>query len=317
MKPYTAFAFVIAPHLALAFEPDLPAGTRQLADEVQSPTHYELPVGVFQNGKTPTERVPGQVRTQSWKIERTKVSIQELGEKLSGQLTSDGYNIVFHCQAEDCGGFDFRFDTLVLPPPDMFVDLTDFHFISARRDTPKGAEAVGLILSHTSNSAMIQSVSVTPVGAVANTTPGANQPNPVTLKPVDASQTKAQENLTAQLLEYGHVVLEGLKFETGSSQLTDQSYVSLETLAQWLGDDGNRRIALVGHTDSEGALEPNVQLSKARAASVERHLINTYGVAAAQIEAHGIGYLAPITSNASSDGRDRNRRVEAILLSAP
>jgi OOP family OmpA-OmpF porin len=39
-------------------------------------------------------------------------------------------------------------------------------------------------------------------------------------------------------------------------------------------------------------------------------------VTPAQVEAHGIGYLAPIAPNTSPEGRERNRRVEVVLLSA-
>ena len=40
-------------------------------------------------------------------------------------------------------------------------------------------------------------------------------------------------------------------------------------------------------------------------------------VPSAQLEAHGIGFLAPIASNNDEAGRDANRRVEAVLLSTP
>ncbi len=72
---------------------------------------------------------------------------------------------------------------------------------------------------------------------------------------------------------------------------------------------------LVGHTDAEGALEGNISLSKKRAAAVKARLIDVFGVPEAQIDAQGVGYLVPVASNLTDDGRMMNRRVEAILNS--
>ncbi|MBC7180553.1 MAG: OmpA family protein, partial [Roseovarius sp.] len=90
----------------------------------------------------------------------------------------------------------------------------------------------------------------------------------------------------------------------------------LVALAAFLRAAPATRVALVGHTDSTGGLEPNSALSRARAEAVLTRLIEQHGVAPAQVEAHGIGYLAPIAPNTSPEGRERNRRVEVVLLSA-
>lgn len=323
MKPLAVLALVMMPQLAVAFEPALPAGARQLADQVHVGRYYDLPIGVTRNGDTPTERVRGSVRLQSWKIEGRQIGLGELEQLLGTQLTAQGYELMFRCQTEDCGGFDFRFDTLVLPPPEMFVDLSNFRFLAAARDTAEGREAVGLMLSHTSSAATIQTVSVSPKPAATPATTGASPQPPAAA--IASGQDRLDQDrpgqdldaLTRGLTDFGHVVLGDLTFETGSSTLAGQDYASLQSLARWLGAQEHRRIALVGHTDSEGALEPNVQLSRARAAAVEHYLTETLGVAPGQIEAHGLGYLAPIASNATHAGRDKNRRVEAVLISAP
>ncbi len=74
---------------------------------------------------------------------------------------------------------------------------------------------------------------------------------------------------------------------------------------------------LVGHTDNSGDLDKNIELSKKRAESVQTRLSDTYGVPIAQIQARGVGYHAPLGSNADPAGRDANRRVEVVLLAAP
>jgi OOP family OmpA-OmpF porin len=55
-----------------------------------------------------------------------------------------------------------------------------------------------------------------------------------------------------------------------------------------------------------------MQLSKARADAVVADLITSYGIDPARLKGFGVGLLAPIASNASEDGRAKNRRVELI-----
>ena len=85
-------------------------------------------------------------------------------------------------------------------------------------------------------------------------------------------------------------------------------------LAAFLLADPARQVALVGHTDAVGALDGNIALSKRRAASVLERLATAYDVPRTQMTAEGMGYLAPLTTNRTSEGRDQNRRVEAVLL---
>lgn len=321
MKHLAALLLAITPIAGLAFEPDLPTGARQLVDEEKSRTYYELPLGPFRDGNLPTERARGLLRQQSWRLDGQAEAVTEIGEVLAAQLVQDGYELVFHCLTEDCGGFDFRFATHVMPPPDMFVDLSHFRFISARRDTQQGPEVVGIMLSHTTSAAMVQAISVTPMAPVQLSLTDAQTREDNENAELDAASVGGSgedvtgstaanasppaDELVSFLADNGHVVLTGLNFQTGSSNLSDGTYASLETLAVWLLEDPSRRVALVGHTDSEGALEKNLELSKARAASVMDHLVQSQNVPPDQLEAHGIGYLAPIASNAQTAGREK------------
>jgi OOP family OmpA-OmpF porin len=119
-----------------------------------------------------------------------------------------------------------------------------------------------------------------------------------------------------RLAEGASAVLEDLVFGSGSSELADGSYASLAELADWLAQDPQRRVVLVGHTDASGGLAANDALSQARAESVRNRLITRHGVAAAQVTAEGVGSLAPRDTNATDEGRARNRRVEVMPATA-
>ena len=72
------------------------------------------------------------------------------------------------------------------------------------------------------------------------------------------------------------------------------------------------RLDLEGHTDSIGSDEYNMVLSDKRASSVHDYLI-AQGVPAGSVSARGLGKADPVASNATAEGRQRNRRVEMVV----
>ena len=90
-------------------------------------------------------------------------------------------------------------------------------------------------------------------------------------------------------------------------------FASLAELADWLARTPDVAVAIVGHTDADGSLEGNIAISRRRAQAVVDRLVADYGVPAGQLTAAGMGYLAPVASNLTPDGRAANRRVEAVI----
>ncbi|TMK41085.1 MAG: DUF4892 domain-containing protein [Alphaproteobacteria bacterium] len=110
----------------------------------------------------------------------------------------------------------------------------------------------------------------------------------------------------------GQVILSGILFDFNKAQLKPDSRAALDQIAAFLKSDPTRKVYLVGHTDNVGGFDFNMQLSQARADAVVADLMTTYGINPARLKGYGAGLLAPIASNASEDGRARNRRVELI-----
>ncbi len=69
---------------------------------------------------------------------------------------------------------------------------------------------------------------------------------------------------------------------------------------------------MVGHTDNQGALEMNMDLSRRRADAGVKVLTTKYSVAAARLHALGDGPSSPVASNDTEEGRAKNRRVELV-----
>ncbi|SFL64265.1 OmpA family protein [Shimia aestuarii] len=322
MKRGLAISLAVWPGLAAGFEPVLPEGAQLLGDVRSAQGFYAVPTGPFTNDEVPSDRLPGAVMRRSWRIPSGFAGTGAMAADLTAQLLSAGYDIVFSCDAELCGGFDFRFNTEVLPPPEMFVDLSDYQFTSGFRDGDSGPEGVGVLVSRTAQAGMVQVIEVSPAPFETQearvgdepSTPRIGTTGPArqdtTLRPdvVDA------DSIPLWLERTGHIVLSDLEFETGSSRLGAGPFRSLDSLAAYLNADTTRRVALVGHTDSEGSLAQNSELSRKRAVAVQARLVEAYGVGAGQLEAQGVGFLSPIASNLTEEGRNANRRVEAVLL---
>jgi outer membrane protein OmpA-like peptidoglycan-associated protein len=105
------------------------------------------------------------------------------------------------------------------------------------------------------------------------------------------------------------LVLEGVTFKLGSADLTDESAAVLDEVAESLKAWPEVSIEIGGYTDSSGPAELNRDLSQQRADSVRNYLVSQ-GVAPSRITAVGYGEDNPIASNATSEGRAMNRRVE-------
>jgi len=86
----------------------------------------------------------------------------------------------------------------------------------------------------------------------------------------------------------------------------------LAEIAKLLANNPTLNLHVVGHTDSTGAFDHNMTLSKARADAVMNALVSAHGVAASRLQASGVGPLAPVASNDTEDGRAKNRRVELV-----
>lgn len=116
-------------------------------------------------------------------------------------------------------------------------------------------------------------------------------------------------------IEDGQMVIIGkIQFETGSSKITKKSDALLDQIAQALDAQPQvRKLRIEGHTDNVGDDALNQRLSEERAASVKAALVSR-GVDDDRLETRGVGEARPIAPNASPGGRQKNRRVEFIIV---
>jgi len=103
-------------------------------------------------------------------------------------------------------------------------------------------------------------------------------------------------------------------FEAQQSRIQQRSFSVLDWVAKVMSEHPEIPRVIVGaHTDDRGLGDENRRLSLRRAEEVRRYLIGK-GVAAERLDARGYGPDKPIDSNATSIGRENNRRVDFAII---
>ena len=98
-------------------------------------------------------------------------------------------------------------------------------------------------------------------------------------------------------------------FKTGTAELTDESFETLDKLYEMMNSNPDLRVEIAGHTDSDGAADFNQTISAKRAKACVDYLI-TEGINATRIESVGYGEVKPLAPNTTPENKAKNRRVE-------
>ncbi len=110
------------------------------------------------------------------------------------------------------------------------------------------------------------------------------------------------------------VALRNVFFDTNSVELKEESCYELDKLVRIMTDRPNLVIEISGHTDNVGSAEYNRRLSADRARAAFDYLVSK-GVPVRQLTHRGCGFDSPVESNDTEQGRARNRRIEAKVIS--
>ncbi len=108
-------------------------------------------------------------------------------------------------------------------------------------------------------------------------------------------------------------VLSDVRFERNSTDLDERARAALDELVVGLLQNPETVIGVHAHTDNRGRASLNLDLSKLRVMSVVEYLVNQ-GIPARQLRPYAYGESRPLVSNATSAGREKNRRIELVHL---
>jgi outer membrane protein OmpA-like peptidoglycan-associated protein len=108
-------------------------------------------------------------------------------------------------------------------------------------------------------------------------------------------------------------IMEGIQFDTDKDTIKAESKPNIDNAVAVMKKYPTIRVRVVGHTDNQGGYKHNIDLSRRRAESVEKYMVDA-GIDTDRIETSGVGPDQPIDTNDNAVGRAKNRRIEFQIL---
>jgi outer membrane protein OmpA-like peptidoglycan-associated protein len=110
---------------------------------------------------------------------------------------------------------------------------------------------------------------------------------------------------------------ENILFDEGKSEIRSGADQNLQQITGSISKRFNGgEVRVYGYTDATGDAASNKQLAQQRAEAVRNWLVKNGKVEESRISLHSIGEAQPVASNATSEGRQQNRRVEIVARTA-
>ncbi len=252
----------------------------------------KMQAAAFKDGKpADARRLEGRVTRIAYRT-GPGPSILEVSRNFEDQLTKAGFETLLACDTDQCGGIPFTEQIDALPAPQMWLDGFNFRYFAGHKKDGNADIYASVVTSKNNEDTYTQLV-VAVVGSMEN-------------KMIDAAA------MAKGLGDKGHIALYGIYFDTDRATIKPESAPTLAEMAKLLNGQPQLAVFIVGHTDSQGSYEHNMTLSRQRAEAVASALVASYRIAKARLRTAGVGYLAPVGSNATDEGRALNRRVELV-----
>ncbi|MGO9084624.1 MAG: DUF4892 domain-containing protein [Terriglobales bacterium] len=252
---------------------------------------YDLPLSKYAGGKyDKTQHLEGKITAIYYTIPEGRSAL-EIYRNYDSALKNAGFQTLFTC-ARTCGDVP---PANLMPVNDAWGNYAaDTRYLAAKLPRPSGDAYVALWVYDSS-------FDVKTFLAVVE-----SKPMESGLVTVNAAA------LAGDITRTGHAAVYGIYFDTGKADVKPESDAALKEIAQMLQQSPALKVHIVGHTDNVGTLASNMDLSRRRADAVVQVLTAKYHIAAARLDAQGVGPLAPVASNESEDGKAKNRRVELV-----
>lgn len=140
------------------------------------------------------------------------------------------------------------------------------------------------------------------------------QPVPVVIPPPAPAPAPAPPPPPAPVpIKEKVTIILDVEFDTAKAIVKEKYYDDIKKVADFMKEFPDTTAVIEGHTDSVGNDVSNKALSEKRAQSVRQYLIDKFGIDGSRLTAEGYGEEKPVASNDTAEGRQKNRRVEAVL----
>jgi len=141
------------------------------------------------------------------------------------------------------------------------------------------------------------------------------QPAPVTVVPLLVPEAPLEPvpvaEPTREMMKY--CISLNIEYDINKAEIRPQYYDEVARVGDFMKKYPTTTAVIEGYADEVGSDEYNIQLSQRRAEGVVKHLEDTFGIAPSRLSAKGYGKTRPVADNASDAGRQKNRRIDAII----
>lgn len=124
---------------------------------------------------------------------------------------------------------------------------------------------------------------------------------------------KGGVKLYDRMLQDGKIIATGIRFDVGKTTIKPESMGIINNIAEMMKEHPELKFSIEGHTDSDGDLAVNQQLSEGRAEAVKNKLVSM-GISPDRFATKGYGESNPIAGNNTAEGKANNRRVEFVKI---
>ncbi|MDD2308916.1 MAG: OmpA family protein [Desulfuromonadaceae bacterium] len=104
-----------------------------------------------------------------------------------------------------------------------------------------------------------------------------------------------------------------VEFATDSAEIKPRYYHEVNKVGDYMQKYPTTTAVIEGHTDNVGGHEHNMKLSRQRAESVVNYLVEKFGIEVSRLSAKGYGSTRRIAYNNTPEGRQKNRRINAVI----
>lgn len=108
-----------------------------------------------------------------------------------------------------------------------------------------------------------------------------------------------------------------VEFATNSAEIKPSYHAEINTVGEYMKRYPTTTAIIEGHTDNTGSAQQNMKLSRERAESVVNYLVENFKIERSRLSAKGYGSTRRIAYNTTAEGRQKNRRINAIIDCVP
>src|SRR5687768_15804629 len=106
-----------------------------------------------------------------------------------------------------------------------------------------------------------------------------------------------------KLITEGKFITRGILFDVNSDKIKPESYGTLKDIANVLLENTEVKVKIIGHTDADGEVQANLDLSKRRALAVKSALIKEFNIEETRLQTDGKGENEPADKSATPEGK--------------